>query len=300
MMNKVSIITVNYNQAEVTEEMLQSIDWTPLISEIIVVDNGSSINQVPQWTTKYPEVTFIRSEENLGFAGGNNLGVSHATGDYLFFVNNDTEFTENLVETLAEQLDKDPNIGMISPRINYYYDKLIVQYAGFTPMNYYTCQNRSVGKGEKHNVEQIAAVEPTGYVHGAAMMVRREAILKAGLMDEIFFLYYEEFDWCERIRKAGYKITICHQALIYHKESISVGKSSKLKEYYMNRNRLLFIRRNASSLQRNIFYGYFALLVAPRNIIRYLLSGRYEFVPVLWKAIKWNMRPLSSIKKAFN
>jgi GT2 family glycosyltransferase len=296
-MRKVSIITVNYNQAEVTEALLRSIHWSSLISEIIVVDNGSTENMIPVWKVKFPKVHFVRSEINLGFAGGNNLGLSYATGDYFFFVNNDTVFTDDLIAILAGQFDRDPLIGMISPRINDFSDKSIVQYAGYTPMNFYTCQNRCIGAGLRSDNAKQTGTEPTGYVHGAAMMVSKEALLKAGPMDEIFFLYYEEFDWCERIRKLGYKILICHQALIYHKESISVGKNSKLKEYYMNRNRILFIRRNATALQRGVFYVYFALLVVPRNTIRYLLNRRYDFIAALYKAIIWNIRPLIKSKR---
>ena len=114
-MNNLSIITVNFNQSGVTEELLRSISSTnryPNI-EIIVVDNGSKINDVPELKIRYPYVKFIRSEINLGFAGGNNLGVTEATGNYLFFVNNDTEFTPGLVETLVNVLDANPKVGMI-------------------------------------------------------------------------------------------------------------------------------------------------------------------------------------------
>ncbi len=91
-MKQVSIITVNFNQPKVTEELLRSIPNTYKNLEIIVVDNGSKIGSI-EWQANYPHVKFIRSEQNLGFAGGNNLGIKAASGDYLFLVNNDTEFT---------------------------------------------------------------------------------------------------------------------------------------------------------------------------------------------------------------
>ena len=103
-MKLVSIITVNFNQPAVTEALLKSIFLTNGYSsiEIIVVDNGSSTNPVPEWRVKYPDVVFIRSNNNLGFAGGNNLGIKQATGDYFFLVNNDTEYTEQLIDKLKE------------------------------------------------------------------------------------------------------------------------------------------------------------------------------------------------------
>ena len=298
-MNSVSIITVNFNQSFVTEQLLSSINSTntyPNI-EIIVVDNGSEVNDVPRWELKYPQVKFIRSENNLGFAGGNNLGVSQATGEYLFFVNNDTEFSGNLVPTLVDVLDKQPEIGILSPKIRYYDQPDVIQYAGFTPMNYYTCRNNCIGQFEVDKGQYDDKSGPTAYAHGAAMMVKREAIDKAGLMAENFFLYYEEMDWCDHIKKAGYQVWFEAKALIYHKESVSVGKASGLKEYFMNRNRILFIRRNAPIQARFIFYIYFMSMVVPRNILSYLKNGYHGFTGLLFKAIWWNITQNTGSKK---
>lgn len=284
---KVSIVTVNFNQPIVTEELLTTIPRSPDV-EIIVVDNGSSEDHTLLWQHKFPDVKFIRSEVNLGFAGGNNLGITAATGEYLFLVNNDTEFTPNLLGQLISILDAHPEAGIISPKIKYYNDKNIIQYAGYTPINYYTCRNRCIGLKEKDIGQYEHNTGQTAYCHGAAMMVRRAAVDKAGLMHEGFFLYYEELDWCERIKKAGYQAWICTEALIYHKESVSVGKNSRLKAYFMNRNRILFIRRNAPWFKRIVFYLYFIVLVAPRNIIGYLKAKNYAYIPTFFNALWWN------------
>jgi len=290
-MNNLSIITVNFNQSGVTEELLRSISSTnryPNI-EIIVVDNGSKINDVPELKIRYPYVKFIRSEINLGFAGGNNLGVAEATGNYLFFVNNDTEFTPGLVETLVKVLDTHPEVGMISPKLMYFDKPDMIQYAGFTEMNYYTARNYCIGQFETDKGQYDNICGPTGYAHGAAMLVKKEAIEKGGLMAENFFLYYEEMDWCDHIKKAGYEVWVDTNAMIYHKESVSVGKISGLKEYFMNRNRILFIRRNAPLHARLFFYVYFTALVAPRNILAYVKNGHKGFTSLLLKAIWWNI-----------
>lgn len=291
-MKLVSIVTVNFNQSSVTRALLSSIFLTNKYQpiEIIVVDNGSKINSVPAWIEKYPEVIFIRSEKNLGFAGGNNLGIKAAKGDYLFLVNNDTEFTPGVIEQLVNVLEKDTIVGMVSPKIRYFDKPDMLQYMGYTPMNYSTARNSCIGQFETDNGQYDNLTGATGYVHGAAMMIKRECLDNAGLMAENFFLYYEEFDWCERIKKAGYESWLVTGALIYHKESISVGKVSALKEFFMNRNRILFIRRNAPFLNRVIFYIYFMLLVAPRNVVRYIKSGNKDFTKWLFKAIWWNVR----------
>ncbi len=290
-MKKVSVITVNFNQAQVTEELLHSIslyNHYPEI-EIIVVDNGSKTNPVPDWIKKYSNVRFIRSELNLGFAGGNNLGIASATGDYMFLVNNDTEFTEGLVEKLVAILDQNPQVGMVSPKIRYFHQPETLQYAGFTPMNFFTARNYCIGEFEQDKGQYDGQTGRTGFIHGAAMMVSREAIEKAGLMSENFFLYYEEMDWCERVKRAGFEVWIEPRALIYHKESISVGKKSALKEFFMNRNRILFIRRNAPLLQRLVFYAHFSALVTPRNLLNYFRDKRTDLAPQLLKAIWWNI-----------
>ena len=290
-MKKVSVITVNFNQPAVTEALLASIINSNNYSniEIIVVDNGSKSDETINWTAKYPDVIFIRSNKNLGFAGGNNLGINAATGEYYFLVNNDTEFTEGLVETLVSALDQDATIGIISPKIKYFEFPDTLQYAGFTPMDYYTCRNKCIGQFEKDNGQYDHISSPTGFCHGAAMMLRREAVQKAGLMYENFFLYFEEMDWNEHIKRAGYQAWVCTEALIYHKESVSVGQGSPLKEYFMNRNRILFIRRNAPPNKAIVFYVYFMLLVVPRNLLVYIKQKNYNFIPILFKAIWWNV-----------
>ncbi|HVW97008.1 MAG TPA: glycosyltransferase family 2 protein [Mucilaginibacter sp.] len=288
-MKKVSVITVNFNQPQVTEELLKSIPDHGEWLEIIVIDNGSTVVSINNWQDLYPHVKFIRSARNLGFAGGNNLGIDNATGDYLFFVNNDTEFTEGLVEKLASVLDDNPAVGMVSPMIKYFHHQNLIQYAGYTAMNYSTGRNACIGLREQDKGQYDHITGPTTYCHGAAMMIRREAIEKAGKMSEVFFLYYEEVDWCEHIKRAGYEAWVCTDALILHKESVSVGKTTGLKEYFMNRNRMLFIRRNAPLLKKLIFYPFFIFVVAPRNILTYIKNKNYNFIPLLFKAIWWNL-----------
>lgn len=102
-------------------------------------------------------------------------------------------------------------------------------------------------------------------------------------------------DWCESFKRAGYIIEVNTKALIYHKESVSVGKNSLLKEFFMNRNRILFIRRNANSFQLLVFWVYFMLVVSPRNILAYIKDKQKGFAGALFKAIKWNItHPINS------
>ena len=115
----ISIITVNFNQPLATVELLKSIQQNYLNAniEVILVDNGSMEDKEQYFKSSYENLRYIRSEKNLGFAGGNNLGITQAEGKYLFLVNNDTEFTADLIETLVSTLDDNPNVGIVSPMI---------------------------------------------------------------------------------------------------------------------------------------------------------------------------------------
>ena len=275
-----SIITVNYNQTLVTLEFLKSLinNTNKDQIELILVDNGSDVNDEEIFKQAYPNLKYIRSEKNLGFAGGNNLGIKEATGDFLLFLNNDTELTTNLIPTLINEFHLNPNIGLLSPLIIYFDDKSKIQYAGFSDMNYLTARNIGIGCKEV-NWNQYDSSYKTGFVHGAAMMCRREDLLNIGLMDENYFLYYEEIDWCEKFKKAGKEIWFTGKAKIYHKESISVGKESSLKTYFMHRNRMLYIRKNTNIINTAIFSIFYIGIVCPKSIIQYYLKRRKDLIP---------------------
>ncbi|MEH3113546.1 glycosyltransferase family 2 protein [Pedobacter terrae] len=288
---KISIISVNYNQPTVTQQLLDSIFATntyPNI-EIIIVDNGSRENFIPVWKDRYPEVKFIQSELNLGFAGGNNLGIAAADGEYFFLVNNDTEFTEGLLERLSLTFHDFPDTGVVCPKIRYFEYPRKIQYIGFTELTSFTARNQCLGQFEDDKGQYDDKVFITAFAHGAAMMISREACKQAGLMAENFFLYYEEMDWSLNIRKAGFKIRVNTFAQIYHKESVSVGADSPLKVYYLNRNRILLVRKHFTFYKQVLFCFYFSLIVFPRNIFKFLIKGKLKHVTAMFRAVFWNL-----------
>jgi len=291
----VTIITVNYNQLQITCALFDSIRRNSYENvEVILVDNASKENPQNFVNTNYPEVIFLRSEENLGFAGGNNLALPKVNGEYLFFVNNDAELTDNCIETLLVQFNKNPKLGIISPMLCYYPSeetnhKKIVQFAGSTPVNNFTARNKTIGNFEEDK-GQYSTPKEIPYIHGAAMMIPAEVMRITGPMDEMFFLYYEELDWSERIRKAGYEVYVEPNALVYHKESVSVGKLSTLKTYYLNRNRILFMRRNKSGFHLLLFCLFLTLATIPKNTILFLVKGQIDHLKAFYRAINWNLR----------
>jgi GT2 family glycosyltransferase len=286
----VSIIALNYNQTTVTCEFLES---TKLLTyrnfETIIVDNGSGINPTEQLKAgNYPNLKILLSEKNLGFTGGNNLGMLHAKGDFIFIVNNDTEVTPDLIERLLEPFYEDATIGVVCPKIRFFHNPNVIQYAGFHKMNLLTGRTWAVGSKEEDKGQHDGA-GPTHCAHGAAMMVKREVIEKVGMFADKFFIYYEESDWSARIIRAGFKIYYNGKGLIYHKESITMGKESAVKVYYHTRNRILYMRRNTNKLQLAGFLMFFTFFTFPKSVLRYTLKGQFEHLKSFLRGTFWNV-----------
>lgn len=287
-----SIITINYNGLKDTSELMETLPLEDESIEVIVVDNASTQDEAAIIEQRYPQVTVIRSPKNLGFAGGNNLGIQASHGKYLFFINNDTllrckkeDVRCKMFQPLIDRLDSSPKIGMVSPKIRFSWGTNPIQYAGYTPLSKITLRNTAIGCGEEDH-GQYDTPHTTPYAHGAAMMVKREIIDKVGLMPECYFLYYEEFDWSMMIRHAGYNIWYEPACTIYHKESRATGQNSPLKSYYMTRNRLLFAKRNISIPQRYLTYCYLITIVALRDILKSLLCHRPDLAKATLKGLR--------------
>ena len=257
-----------------------------------MVDNGSIVNEASLIQQRYPQVKAIRSNQNLGFAGGNNLGIKAANGRFLYFINNDTLLSlqtlnvrpQNFFQPLIDRLNSSDKIGMVCPKIRYAWGDNPIQFAGYTPLSHITIRNQAIGCGESDH-GQYDTPHPTPYAHGAAMMIRREAIEKAGLMPECYFLYYEELDWSMMIRRVGYDIWYEPAFTVYHKESQTTGQQSPLRTYYITRNRLLFVKRNNLSATRFLSYIYLIGIVACRDMLKYTLQCRIDLVKAALRGI---------------
>ena len=284
---EVSVITINFNGLKDTFELIDTLPLEDESIEVIVVDNASKEDEATLIEQRYPQVKVVRSKENLGFAGGNNLGIQAARGKYLFFINNDTLFRPQTsdLRLLVSRLESDKNIGMVCPKIRFTWGNHPIQYAGYTPLSRITLRNQSIGCGEADH-GQYDTAHSTPYAHGAAMMAKREVIEQVGMMPECYFLYYEELDWSMMIRRAGYDIWYDPAVIIYHKESQSTGQDSPLKSYYMTRNRLLFAKRNINGTQKMLTYLYLIGVVVTRDILKYSLHHHFDLAKATIKGIR--------------
>lgn len=246
---KVSVIILNWNGYRDTAECLRSLCRLTYPScEIILVDNGSTDGSVTRLREEFEKVVYIENGENLGFAGGNNAGIRYALqhgAGYVFLLNNDTVIDPNVLDELVRVAEGDKAIGMAGPVIYDYYDPSRVWFAG-SHIDYRTGLTPQWHEGEKREKEWPESWD-VERLSGCAMLVKKEVIESAGMLDPDYFLYYEDTDWCARTRQHGFRIVCAGHAGVLHKQqgSSDRGGVSTLVHYYCQRNRLLFLKKNA-------------------------------------------------------
>ncbi|MBO4906340.1 MAG: glycosyltransferase family 2 protein [Bacteroidaceae bacterium] len=284
-----SFITINYNGIEDTTQLIESLlaHVSSLKWEIIVVDNGSKEDEAIKLKEKFadsPQVKVIEAGSNLGFAAGNNKGIKKARGRAMMLINNDTYVTDDHFSELYHRLMDDDTIGAVCPKLRFDEEPKLIQYAGFTPLTSITLRNQGIGCGE-HDNGQHDTPSSTAFAHGAAVMFKWETLQRAGMMSEDYFLYYEEMDWSEHIRRAGLQIWYDPAQTVFHKESHTIGQQSVTRTYYMSRNRLIFARRNRRWPLRWCCYLYLYILGFVRDIPRHLLHRRPDLAVATLKGL---------------
>lgn len=280
---EVSIITINYNGLEDTCALIETIPFNENV-EVIVVDNASKNLEAETISQRFPRVNVIKSERNLGFAGGNNLGILAAHGKYLLLINNDTIIREFNIQALIDRMELSPDIGVVCPKIRFSWGNNPIQFAGYTKLSRITVRNHAIGFNEEDKGLYNTA-HPTPYAHGAGMLIKREALNKVGLMPECYFLYYEEIDWSMMFTRAGYQIWYEPKCTIFHKESQSTGQNSTLRTYYLTRNRLFLVKRNSEEFIQPLAYIYLIGVVALRDILKYTLFGHFHHSKSIFRAL---------------
>jgi GT2 family glycosyltransferase len=256
----VSVIVLNYNGKDVLEECIKSIlnsNYSRV--EVIVIDNGST-DESYMIAKKYePQVKLIKSPHNLGYSAGNNLGIRVAKGKYIFLVNNDAIIHSDCIYELVKIASSDPRIGILGCKV-YYRGTRIIQHAGGKLNLSATAPPHIRVFEEDHG--QYDEVSDVDYVSGVAMMIKREVVDKIGLLNEHYFSYWEDVDYCFRAKKAGFRVVYVPKAIVEHFEGFSWKKKSFLQKFLNERNRLLFVLNNFSNKEVAIF-----LLTDMKNII---------------------------------
>lgn len=297
MKKKVSIIILNWNGKEHLKKCLESIkkiSYKPL--EIIVVDNDSRDLSVQMVKKSYAFAKVIVNKKNIGYSAGNNVGINAATGEYIFILNNDTEVTKDFLDPLVKLMESDKQIGCVQPRLIYASDHTLLNAVG----SYLTATGFLYHYGYRKKTTNAQYMKPlTIYsAKGAAMLLRKSAIAKTGLLDEDFFIFFEETDLCHRLWLFSYLVVYEPKSVIYHYEAVDTSRQMKefTRNYLSFRNRICSYLKNLEMLSLvKLFlvlfpiYGFLFVL--------YFIQGKFNLSYAMVKGILWNIFHLPQTMK---
>jgi GT2 family glycosyltransferase len=240
------VVVLNWNGWQDTVTCVAScrtLTWPNF--RIVIVDNGSTDGSEAILRTECPDADIIQTGANLGFAGGNNIAVHRAMEhgyDYVWLLNNDTVVDPQALTMLVEALERDPSAGIAGSKIYYLDDPQRIWFAGGA---WSRGRLRLRQRGAHHlDMGQFDIPGPTGSVSGCSMLVSRRVIEKIGPMDERYFLYWEDTDWCARAGKQDFRVLFVPASRVWHKVSATVAPRSELQSYYNTRSALIFCRQH--------------------------------------------------------
>lgn len=270
------VILVNWNGRDDTLECLASLERAAMDNAtVIVVDNGSEDGSVGEIRSRHPGVRILAMETNLRFAGGNNEGIRAALAsgaEQVMLLNNDTTVEPGFLRAMTARLASAPDIGVVAPKI-YYYDRPdLLWYAG-GEVSMWTGTMRHLGIREKDD-GRFDRPRETTYATGCCLLTRREVLERVGLLDESFYMYAEDADWCARVRNDGYRIMVEPGARVWHKVSVSAGghlSRFKLRNKFLSNFR--FFARHASWYHW-LTFPWMNFLMNAVSAIRYLHPRR--------------------------
>jgi GT2 family glycosyltransferase len=261
---KVAVVILSWNGKKFLEDFLPSVvqNTSPQLCEIIVADNCSTDDSVQFVKANYPNIRIIQNARNGGYAGGYNDALKQVQAKYYVLLNQDIEVTENWVERVVEEMERDENIAAAQPKLRDYYKRDHFEYAGasggYLDKNSYAfCRGRIFNTLEKDE-GQYDDVKEIFWATGACLFVRSDAYWTAGALDEDFFAHQEEIDLCWRMKNMGYKIIVVPSSIIYHVGGGSLPQGNPRKTYLNFRNNLMMMFKNlsASSLLIKLFWRF--------------------------------------------
>ncbi|WP_318507240.1 glycosyltransferase family 2 protein [Bacillus sp. T3] len=266
----VYIVILNYNNPDDTiacVEEAEKINYENF--KIIIVDNFSKDNSEAILKQRFPQHTFLQTGANLGYAGGNNIGMKFAkdqNADYICILNNDVITDKDFLKMLLDYLETNPNVGVVGPRVCEYDKPELVQSTG--AMINFNTGRVNVLNNLVHEDQVKGKIISCDYVGGACLLFKSNILNEVGYFPEDYFLFYEETEWCLNIKKMGYEVICYCDAKVIHKGSASINQISGLSEYFMYRNVVIFMNRNAKMNQLLVFYPYLILYSLYRGVIK--------------------------------
>ncbi|WP_449623050.1 glycosyltransferase family 2 protein [Robertmurraya sp. Marseille-Q9965] len=266
----VYIVILNYNNFSDTISCVREVENVNYDNyKIVIVDNFSTDDSESVLKEEFPQHTFIQTGSNLGYAGGNNVGMKYAkeqNADYICILNNDVIVDKDFLKSLLQYFTLNPNVGVVGPRVCEFSTPEIIQSTG-AMIDFNTGRVNIINNGEHENDVKDKVIT-CDYVGGACLLFPVQILDEVGYIPENYFLFYEETEWCLNIKKKGYEVVCFCGAKVVHKGSASISQVSGLSEYFMYRNVVIFMKRNATTRQLLSFYTYSLLYSAYRGIIK--------------------------------
>jgi GT2 family glycosyltransferase len=269
-MSQPYIITVilNTNRREDTLACLASLGHSTYRNHhIIVLDNASTDGSVEAIRAAFPSVQIIALSRNLGYAGNNNVGIKAALeqgADWVFVLNEDTILAPECMAALAEAGESDRRIGIVGPMVYHHDEPTVIQSAGGSLGRHWESRHIAQNEPDTHQFTQAREVD---WISGCAILVRRTLIEQVGMLDERFFYYWEETEWCLRASKAGWRILHVPRAKLWHKGVQRDYRPKPSVAYYNTRNRLLMLmKHNAPLRTRVLVWGQIARTLTSMTI----------------------------------
>ena len=294
--NKLSIavILVNWKKYNLTSKCIDSLNKSNYKNfKIILVDNEYSKKSLIDLRNKHKELIVFKEKNNLGFAGGNNIGIRYALEndyDYIMLLNNDTEVKENFILPLVERIEKDHSLGAVQPLILNFSNKSIIWNAGGKLNKFLGLTSTRLNNNKLNS--SIVFDDYTDWISGCCILIKSEILTKVGLLDEKFFNYYEDVDWSLRMKNLGYDLGFVKESIIYHHGSSS-SKNKKTKEgvisskihYFNIRNHILLLKKHKNLFN---FFGivFFQIIKTTSYIFYFLIKFRFNKLTMVLKGLK--------------
>jgi hypothetical protein len=285
MTSRPVIIVLTYNGLDLTLDCLRSLDRQRDASfDVLVVDNASPDDSGEALRRQRPDIEVLQAPSNVGYAGGNNLGLRHAmqsgAGPFLL-LNNDTLLEPDCIRILLAALERQPAIGVLGPMVYTWGEGRTISSAGGR-IDWRRGDAVNVGAGESDDGQY--GPRPVDFINGCSLLITRQAIEKAGLLDERYFMYWEETDWCTRVGRSGFDVRFEPGARLRHKATILSAELAPMALYYMTRNRLLFFGRHTPGRQKlrtllHVLHG------ACRGLRQETRQGRTEHARAIRRAV---------------
>jgi GT2 family glycosyltransferase len=300
MKSQVSIIIVNWNGQQYLKTCLPVLFKQAYKSiEVIVVDNASTDDSVSYLQTEFPQVKIVQNSENLGFAEANNKGYQHATGEYILFLNNDTQVTSSFLIELLAVFRQDPQIGAAQSKLLLMDKRTTLDSVGgfltWSGFLYHYGFAKKDGPSYQHQIDLY-------FAKGACMMFRKEVIEAILVDDELFdhryFAYFEETDVCHRVWLAGYRIVYAPKSVVYHKMGgTSKNIQSGFIQFHSFKNRLCSHLKNLGSVNLFIMLPIHFLFIQAFALFSIFINRNFVLLVAIERACIWNLLNLSDTLK---